>query len=146
MSYGFEFRDANGRTSLKLEESLPRIVHAQRFEPGYSGSFTVPDFSINTGMFYYTPCISKRTLYFTKLADNTPLNSIVGGHFFTANAYGQPELTWTELTKTMTITPYTLPTNWPNTNAFGSIYCGNSTNNPDYWVVFLKTNLRFEVT
>lgn len=59
MSFGFQFRDAAGNVTLTLDEALPRLIHSVRITGNYSGSFSVPDFDVNFGMFSLSPLVHK---------------------------------------------------------------------------------------
>lgn len=150
MSYGFEFRDADGIERLKITESLPRVIHSVRLESNYSGSFTVPEFSVNDGMFYFAPVAVKLRSASGGLAlSTTDLDSPAlystppyYAYYLVPKVSAFPTVTWDEPTKTATVTPSSLPSDWPQDLK----WVGPTSWNPAYWLVFLRTNTRFTVT
>lgn len=122
MSYGFEFRDAAGAIRLSINEAMPRVIYQQRVLHSFSGSFSVPEFDSDYGMFYIAP---SAVIIFND--DGTT--------FVTMNPYRAPTLEWNNSTRTMTVTPAQLPVGFPG-----------STTGSAYWIVFLGLSQRFTVT
>ena len=118
MAYGLELRRPNGTVSLTTRETIFRFVHIERVAGTFSGSFSVPEFDavesggVFTGSgFFYVQYIL--------------LEQVVGGN--RVAEYGAsilPTLFWNNTAKTMTVTPASIPSGWPNPR-------------PDYDIIFL---------
>jgi hypothetical protein len=122
MSYGFEFRDADGNIRLSVTEAMPRVIHEERVAHDFSGTFSVPAFDSDQGMFYITPAAY---IWY----DSTGRDTVV------VNPFRGPSLSWDNSTKVMTVTPVSLPAGFPL-----------GTSPADYWIVFLGLYQRFTVT
>lgn len=137
MAIGFEIRDNTGKVMVSTDDSLPRVFRTQRFAYDYSGSFSVPEFDDNYGMFYVTPCVFMMGLIggvVTRWPDTESLSG-TGEKNFMVHVAGIPTITWNNTTKIMSITPASMPTGWPRfTN-----------HRPDYYISFINVNKRTDL-
>lgn len=109
MSYGIEFRNADGSLSLRLDECFPQTVYQEKFSGDFSGNINIPEFDSDRGMFYVEFRMVKHSQIggvFTPLADSAVRG--FGAGLYNAimtNPVGVPSLSWNNSTKTMTISP-----------------------------------------
>lgn len=115
MSYGVRMYDSTGAIKLASDETFSRLVHIERLPPLFNGTFSVPAFDDNRGLFY--PMFSFE-----------PYTKPFLGTFFQTNSHAIPVLNWNNSTKVMTVAPASLPPGW---NAAGD------TGNPGFAIVFL---------
>jgi hypothetical protein len=119
MTHGLEIRKANGVISLSTKETVVRFVHIQRVGGSFSGTFSVPDFDgvvsggsfTGSGFFYVQYVIRSR-------GDASTVQPIYG-------AMITPTLNWNNTTKVMTVSPASIPSQWPFRPR------------PDYDIIFL---------
>lgn len=134
MSYGIEFRNANGNLALESDETFARIVHSEKVLGDFSGTISVPEYDDTRGLFYVSYCVMKYDWNSNvRRADNTSWSDhdrLVPG----LHPAALPSLSWDNGTKVMTIAPSSLPSAWPR---FGS------GNRPDYFLNFLHYGDRF---
>ena len=108
MSYGIEFRNADGTLALRLDECFPQLVYQQSFAATFNGNVSIPGFDSDRGMFYVAYRFQKSSLVsgvFTILPDNAQRGFGVGLYNgFTVNQYSVPGLVWNNATKAMSIT------------------------------------------
>lgn len=158
MTAVFDIFDATGLRVLSMAEALPRIVHSQRFPAAFTGSFTVPEFDIAQGLFYYSPVpvitrswISGASRPLARQPDAFDFSAMTAGfgvHYpVLGNVFALPSMSWDEPTRTMTVAPSDLPSNWPQyfEGQFRYPYVGNNTYRPDYFITFLHVHRRVEV-
>jgi hypothetical protein len=108
MSYGIEFRNADGTLALRLDECFPQLVFQQRYAATFNGTVSIPGFDSNRGMFYIAYRFRKYSLVggvFTLLANSAQRGFGAGLYNgLWVNPYSVPGLAWNNTTKTMTIT------------------------------------------
>jgi len=128
----WQFRTIHGPTSavrLSITESMPRVVHEQKFAADHAGTITVPDFDTDHGMFYASPCVRHYGPP-AELAFEYQSNVI-------CHPFPLPSLSWDNDTKIMTIAPVSFPAGWPYYGTVGRA---------DYWLVFLALHKRITVS
>lgn len=108
MSYGFEFNRADGETYLDTTESAIRLIKTIEVDRNFSGSISVPEFSINKGSFFLKPVLTAYN-YVTEeiLSYNQnplPASQYSFNIYFTTGQYQRPTLSWNEGNKTMSVT------------------------------------------
>lgn len=104
--YGFEIRRANGSLALSTRETLLRLVHIERVNGDFTGTFSVPEFDATEsngvftgpGFFYVQKVVAQSTVDIGGLSTHTLL---------------LPTLNWDNTSKVMSVTPANLPSNWP---------------------------------
>jgi hypothetical protein len=108
MSYGFEFRRSDGQVYLDTTESAIRLVATVDVDRNFSGTISVPEFSINKGSFFLKPVLMSfnhdtgEVLDFNQ--DPLPANQYSANIWFTTGQYQRPDLSWDESQKQMTVT------------------------------------------
>lgn len=105
--YGLEFYRADGSTALSVRETLPRLVHVERVNGNFSGTFSVPDFDAvesgglftGSGFFYVqkVPFIAGSSSFEVPIARTLIL----------------PTLDWNNTTKVMSVSPASIQSGWP---------------------------------
>lgn len=114
-------RNAAGHEIMTLDEAMPRFIHGRRLAYDFDGSFSVPDFDSNRGMFFWAPCVMKVgwydpnlvdfMIYPFRLGDGVPdADPEFTGFGFHDSA--MPTLAWNNATKVMTVTPSAVYQNW----------------------------------
>lgn len=104
--YGFEIRRANGSLALSTRETLLRLVHIERVDGDFAGTFSVPEFDAvesngvftGPGFFYVQKVVAPSTVNSGSLSTQTLL---------------LPTLNWNNTSKVMSVTPANLPSGWP---------------------------------
>lgn len=113
MSYGFEFRRADGQVFLNSEYNGIRLVDSFDIGRNFSGVISVPDFSINNGAWFVKPSLTFQDSNTGSVIGygSNPFNYAVYT-FGTKSTLGhadRADLSWDESTKEMTITPISSP-------------------------------------
>lgn len=94
MSYGIELRRADGSLALSSVETFARLVHVETLAHAFSGTFSVPAFDDQLGMFYAQFEVTDLTAD----GETSPgVNVILGS------------LSWNNATKVMTVAPPVIP-------------------------------------
>lgn len=116
MTYGIRFTRADGSVALELDETFAGLIHSESLPYDFIGTFGVPDFDSDKGMFYVQFELVPRGY----------------GGWFTLDArvpiYGAailPSLSWDNTAKVMTVAPASIPAQFPILAQ------------PDYTVLFL---------
>lgn len=98
MAFGIELRRADGSVALRNTETFARLVHVETLAHDFNGTFSVPQFDEDRGMFYVQFEVTEHTRAGSSLAVAGPVIL--------------PSLAWDESLKEMSVTPATIPAGW----------------------------------
>lgn len=113
MSYGFQFRRADGQVFLDSEYNGIRLVASFDIGRNFNGTISVPNFSINSGAWFVKPSLTFQDRNNGGVIGygSNPFNYSVYifGTESTLGHADRPFLTWNETNKTMSIVPISSP-------------------------------------